>query len=65
MLGTVNEAEPEHCLNCGAPIADGWVIHTGGPKEGAVLTSDHVCPDCGAPFWHSDEIEDEDGDDPS
>ena len=59
----MDEIEPEQCPNCGAPMADGWVIHAGGPKEGAILTTDHACPDCGAPFWHDDADEDEE--DPS
>ncbi len=54
----MNEAEPEQCPNCGTPTVDGWVIYTGVPKEGAILTSDHVCPDCGAPFCDDDDDED-------
>ena len=45
----MSEAEPEPCGNCGRPLIDGWVV-TIGPKEGARLTDDHVCPECGARY---------------
>jgi len=46
--------EPEVCANCGRPAADDsvWVVTTAGPKDGATLTEDHRCPECGAAFWY-------------
>ena len=56
----MSDDEPEECPSCGSPVGvDGWVITTGGPKEGAVLTEDGFCQACGAPFWHDDEGENE------
>ena len=52
----MSEAEPEPCGNCGRPLIDGWVV-TIGPKEGARLTDDHVWPECGARFWHDDDLD--------
>jgi ribosomal protein S27AE len=47
------------CPNCGTRVdADGWVV-TVGAKEGAVLTVDHTCPECGAGFWYDPDDEDE------
>ncbi|MGH9011426.1 MAG: hypothetical protein ACRDYF_16510 [Acidimicrobiia bacterium] len=53
----MSEIEPDRCLNCGAPIAEGWAVHVRDPLEGARLTDDHVCPDCGASFWHDDDLD--------
>jgi hypothetical protein len=49
--GTVSEAQPEPCGNCGTPVVDGWTVIIG-PKEGARLTEDQVCLQCGTRFWY-------------